>query len=753
MQPISRLRAAFYSLLVLGSFASVLVVVVYDITGVISVNEALFGFENDQTGTYEYDAYTIPRYITQYIGNPTRTLIEVQAAVATTQRILYIEPNATDETDYFIIAGNCSSLGGYQDTDLLYTDWYMLPMLQRILLMDASFRKTFVFSCRKRLSRNGIVAALHDEIRPRIGQSSSGLNELVELTTFIDKSLRKGESMICTIHPASKILDFHFKGFSHPSLLAPGLCRCLQGLFFDANSIQTMAKRGLIARIPLLWGQQASVAVEAETAACRPSHAAAACDADDADDDDDDDDDEDAEQEARRRESTRFAIHHFGAMVDPDSNQVFPGVLADGMVLLGTRASKSDALRHCTVGLYVDPAAATEHLLRFKGLSFGSVESDPDFLVGFTTGAFRKCLRMVLTETTSVLAMAQLLATRLRQSHCLQDTTPVMDLFPTLPAQLGKDEALLLLIHADGSFQVRIDGKAPTTTAAAPHGHHDLGTAVQSLFYGYHAPDVSSRAQLMQRLPILLDHAKADLVHTYHDEIVMLKENYKRLTPANRIKVGYMMLYRRRAMLPKWSRRWCRLDGVVLSIFGHKNKTRPKEVVVLSRCTIKDLSSHDEMLVELRKLDHITLVVGITPPDDVHGGEMIVLRAENVAEGTEWVEALTEASQLPVKQFTPNGGMSSSSADDIQTDVDPMRRAATDTFDDEDDDDEDIVDEVAVEVAKPAVYMSGGGDDAVTAETDREVVGSLVQWLCDDIRNQLIVLLFSALVWSVGDVL
>ncbi|KAF0713414.1 Aste57867_4351 [Aphanomyces stellatus] len=134
MQPISRLRAAFYLLLVLGSFASVLVVVVYDITGVVSVLEALFGVDNDHIGTYEYDAYTIPRYITQYIGNPTRTLSEVQAAVAMTQRILYVEPNATDETDYFIVAGNCSSLGGYQDSDRLYADWYMLPMLQRILV-------------------------------------------------------------------------------------------------------------------------------------------------------------------------------------------------------------------------------------------------------------------------------------------------------------------------------------------------------------------------------------------------------------------------------------------------------------------------------------------------------------------------------------------------------------------------------------------------------------------------------------------
>ncbi|KAF0687501.1 Aste57867_20773 [Aphanomyces stellatus] len=129
-----RLRAVFYSLLVLGSFASVLIVVVYDITGVVSVIEALFGLDNTQIVTSEYDAYTMLRYITTYIGNPARTLSEVQAAVAATQRILYVEPNLTDATDYFIAAGNCSSLGGYQDTDVLYADWYMLPLLQRILV-------------------------------------------------------------------------------------------------------------------------------------------------------------------------------------------------------------------------------------------------------------------------------------------------------------------------------------------------------------------------------------------------------------------------------------------------------------------------------------------------------------------------------------------------------------------------------------------------------------------------------------------
>ncbi|KAF0692439.1 Aste57867_16487 [Aphanomyces stellatus] len=127
------IRPSFHSLLGLGSFASVLVVVDYDISGVAAVFHGLFGTDNSHVGTYEYDAYTIPRYLKTYVRTPARTRSELQAAAVVAQRILYVEPSPTDPSDYSIIAGNCSSLGGYQASDRLYAEWYMLPMLARIL--------------------------------------------------------------------------------------------------------------------------------------------------------------------------------------------------------------------------------------------------------------------------------------------------------------------------------------------------------------------------------------------------------------------------------------------------------------------------------------------------------------------------------------------------------------------------------------------------------------------------------------------
>ncbi|KAG9397969.1 hypothetical protein AC1031_016386 [Aphanomyces cochlioides] len=593
--------------------------------------------------------------------------------------------------------------------------------------MDAPFRKTFVFSCRKRLSRNGIIAALHDEIRPRIG---AAVNELVVLTTFIEKSLKKGESMLCTIE-SSKILDFHFKGFSHPSIAAPSLCRCLQALFFDNNSIQLDAKRGLIERVPELWGASPATTTLSK-------HVSE--DDDDDEDEEDDEEEEDEKQQLLRRQSSTLSLNNFGPMIDPDSSDVFPGTIAplpdQSLLLLGTRAYATGSVQ-CAVGLYVDPIAATEHLLRFKGLSFGSVETDPDFFVAFTTGAFAKCVRLAVRQAMPIASLASLLAHLLTESHCLQETQSIMDLFHALPTTtLHTHAALWMIVRADGTFHVQIDSASPSTTSPlSPAQQSALGTAIQSLFYGYHASDVHARAQLMQRLPALLDRAKADLVHTYQDEIVMLKENYKRLTPANRIKVGYLTLYnKKRTMMLKWSRRWCRLDGVVLSLFSHKMNSRPKEVIVLSNCTIRDLSSHEEMLGELRKLDHIALVLGITQAS----GDVLVLRAETVAEGTEWIEALTEASRLPVKQLsTTSVPLQETTASGMPTLQEESR-----------DDDEDEILDVGCDMVTHSETI--GVEDG---DKDRQVVGSLVQWILEDTRNQIILILLSFLVWTLSELL
>ncbi|ETV95590.1 hypothetical protein H310_11025 [Aphanomyces invadans] len=68
-----------------------------------------------------------------HILNRQRQLDELATAAAGLHRIMYIEPSLSDPDDYSIAYTNCTSFGGYRDSDRLYADWYMLPLLQRML--------------------------------------------------------------------------------------------------------------------------------------------------------------------------------------------------------------------------------------------------------------------------------------------------------------------------------------------------------------------------------------------------------------------------------------------------------------------------------------------------------------------------------------------------------------------------------------------------------------------------------------------
>ncbi|RHX98815.1 hypothetical protein DYB25_006138 [Aphanomyces astaci] len=104
-----------------------------DITATIAAGKALYGYDAPEPGYTTYDCATIPRYLKMGIRNRTRQLHEIETAVAARQRILYLEPDDSDPTEYHVVFGNCSSLGGYRTSDRLYADWHLLPLLQRIL--------------------------------------------------------------------------------------------------------------------------------------------------------------------------------------------------------------------------------------------------------------------------------------------------------------------------------------------------------------------------------------------------------------------------------------------------------------------------------------------------------------------------------------------------------------------------------------------------------------------------------------------
>jgi hypothetical protein len=129
MQP----NLAIRNLRIMSSVASVFAIMFVDMTGGLAALQTLFGSDDTKIGSYQYDALTVPRFLKQHIQNRTRQEVEVATAAAALHRIMYIEPTVDDPSGYDIAYTNCTSLGGYQDSDRLYADWHMLPLLQRML--------------------------------------------------------------------------------------------------------------------------------------------------------------------------------------------------------------------------------------------------------------------------------------------------------------------------------------------------------------------------------------------------------------------------------------------------------------------------------------------------------------------------------------------------------------------------------------------------------------------------------------------
>lgn len=670
------------------------------------------------------------------------------------------------------------------------------------LLAHTTFRRSFVITARKRVSKSVLTALLHDEISPRIGTAKDGLDTFLG---FIEKSLKKAESMVLRLDPDGRF-EYRLRGQLYPPVASPALCKCIQAMFFDVNSIQHDAKRGLIERLPSLWGGEvldAQDEIFGRVNHQKQLESESEYEDDDGiedsyydDDDDDDDDDElieegdedaesgddqfsgqprqsmaagrassigrasvmrksefahrksrrstlrkrtlstkeeldsmdEREHEYMRRES-RSVTAHFGPLLDPDSNVHFAGdLLLDGSALLGTWSQQialpPDSFDHpydgqmhrFTVGLYVEPGCASENLLKYKGLSVGSIVQDPDFFARFAQGSFRKHLVFKVDAKMRLHTLVEFFDTHLKQ--LANSATP-----PPLPSggssssvvggssgsmdssgESKANESFLeafdeykhkqLLPKDEVRFSIEYDGtmmlyirKRSSVAKASPKNDEGVSTAelaqddggepsrndvdiplpsapfammFQSIFYGFHTIDATSRTQLMQRLPNLLDLAKDDLVHTYHDEIQVLKENYKRQKPENRVKVGYMAISFEKKKITKtidgakeptvvpsrWSKRWCRLDGVMFSYFSHKRSRKARDVMDLTQCEVGEITSISgselaPFAVE-RDSARPSIKIAITKAN----GEILALRTESIYEGEEWLESLTDASKV-----------------------------------------------------------------------------------------------------------
>ncbi|TYZ63477.1 hypothetical protein PybrP1_006645 [[Pythium] brassicae (nom. inval.)] len=816
------------------------------------------------------------------------------------------------------------------------------------LLALTTFRRSFVITARKRVSKSVLTALLHDEVAPRVGAAKDGLDTFLG---FIDKSLKKAESMVLRLTPDGRF-EYRLRGQLYPPVASPALCKCVQAMFFDVNSIQHDAKRGLIERLPSLWGGEVLDAQDEIFG--RVNHHRKPLDeseseyddeyddddgADDSYDDDDDDGGDDggvaddfieegdegaaeasgddqtatatgasssaaarqslarhsvagrsssaapaqrrsefAPRKSRRstlrkrtlstkeeldsmdereheslRRASRSVAAHFGPLLDPDSNAHFGGdLLADSSALLGTWSQQiavapesfdrphDGQMHRFSVGLYVEPGGASETLLKYKGLSVGSIVQDPDFFARFAQGSFRKHLVFQVDARMRLQTLIEYFDAHLKQfannsssgggdSDARASSESFLAAFDAFKHKqlLPKDE-VRFTIESDGPMTLFIRkhtsvAKATSTTPTTPtagglsltdlapdNGDADGGDGdseessrsdaeiplpsaphamlFQSVFYGFHTIDAASRTQLMQRLPTLLDLAKDDLVHTYHDEIAVLKENYKRQKPENRVKVGYMAISFEKKKLTKtidgakeptvvpsrWSKRWCRLDGVMFSYLSHKRSRKARDVMDLTQCDVAEITSVSgaefaPFAVE-RDSARPSIKIAITKPN----GEVLALRTESIYEGEEWLESLTDASKVrraaDDAAATDSGGppavwensmarlrRSSSvyrslhGATPVETErrkqhhptagggggaeqPDPRRSvhessAATNTEEEEECDDGDA---------------SGGESDA-GAPVDKE--GSLVLWVREDPRHALIALLLALVVY------
>ncbi|OWZ19709.1 hypothetical protein PHMEG_0005999 [Phytophthora megakarya] len=165
------------------------------------------------------------------------------------------------------------------------------------LLFSTTFRRSYVVTARKRVSKSVLTALLRDELAPRMGPDAAALHTFLG---FIEKSLKKAESMVIRIHEDDRF-EYRLRGQLYPPIASHALCKCIQAVFFDSNSIQHDAKRGLVERLPSLWGGEVLDVQDEifgslhERIQGMDSEDEEDSDSDDDDDDDFDDDDSEAE--------------------------------------------------------------------------------------------------------------------------------------------------------------------------------------------------------------------------------------------------------------------------------------------------------------------------------------------------------------------------------------------------------------------------------------------------------------------------
>jgi hypothetical protein len=642
-------------------------------------------------------------------------------------------------------------------------------------IIQSSFRRTFVITSRKRVSKSVLITVLHDELSQRM---SGDLVALKVILGFVEKSLKKATSMVFTCN-SNGTLEFRLRGAPYPPISSPELCKCLQSLFFDATSIQYDAKRGLIDRIPSLLGDRDEIYANHTERLVKDRPNTNNVEYGEIDNEETEDDIDEHEHELLRRESRCLDVQ-FGPLVDLDTELRFEGQFVDDSVLLGTWTIQDTHVGPATIALYVSASGAIESLLKFKGLSVGSIIQDPEFFQIFIHTNFSKHILIRLTENVALDELTTLLKDRCCQGHCTHDEEVSLNrdfeliLSNFFEFSVSQDDILHFAISDSGattftrevishinlskgssSFSPTSKPKWDLLTHSSPtkrsasngleksgsqnetYRHSSsssllstsFGAKLQNTLYGYSTSEVPARSRLLERLPRLLDLATDTLVHTYHDEIQMLRENYRRQRPESRVKVGYLFVSvekkskmqksggQQSSSATRWSRRWCRLDGIAFSYYSHKRKNKPRQVIDLTLCKVSDMSDIP-LFMEKRGRSRPSIKIAIKTLD----GLILGLRTESIFEGADWLEALGDASRMRRNRDTNKPSFL------------------------------EMLDESGAE-CQPDVELG-------TVPTNRELKrldfakntpGSLIGWIQEDPRNLLIFLMLTLIVWLVSE--
>jgi hypothetical protein len=135
------------------------------------------------------------------------------------------------------------------------------------------------------------------------------------------------------------------------------------------------------------------------------------------------------------------------------------------------------------------------------GLSFGSVASDPEFFVSFSSGAFLKRLVMFVSSTIPTVLVGNILSDLLCSVHYAEESAHLQVIFQELPATLNYGDPLCFTISEDNTLYISIglDSHSPVTSSLNMSLQAALGTALQSIFYGFNVPDVRQFIHIMCR--------------------------------------------------------------------------------------------------------------------------------------------------------------------------------------------------------------------------------------------------------------